>query len=141
MYRSEWAQKAGMERILQIKIRREAWEKVLSQAILTTPEPHVYPDAKAWRKALDAAEVRVQWDPERKIRRERLPYRSIQVGITPKLAEDYAKRWIVEIADITPLVWKIQGLVASRDFEKAELLLPVEAIYPTSKSIQKQLGM
>jgi hypothetical protein len=141
MYRSEWAQKAGMERILQIRIRRDAWEKALSEAILTTPEPHVYPDAKAWRKALDAANIRVQWDPERNIRNQRLPYRSIQVGITSNLSETYAKKWIVKIDDITPLVRKIHTLILKGDFEAAEQLLPVESIYPVSTAIQKRLGM
>jgi hypothetical protein len=46
MYRSEWGNKAGMERILKIWIRRQDWDAALTEAILTTPEKHVYDNPK-----------------------------------------------------------------------------------------------
>jgi hypothetical protein len=141
MYRSEWAQKAGMESVLQIRISRKYWDKALSEAVLTTPDSHVYPDAKEWRKLLDSAKVRVQWDPERDIHNNRLPFRSIQVGITDKLAEEYAKKWIVEIVDITPVVKKIHQFLLQGNPQGANELLPKEAVYPTSESIRRRLGM
>lgn len=141
MYRSEWGQSAGMESVLRIWIGRREWEAALEEAVLTTPERHVYPDAKAWRTRLDKAKIRVQWDPERDIRNQRLNYRSIQVGIMPQLSEAFAKRWIRRIEDLTPLCRRIRSLVLQGTFSEAEALLPLEQIYPVSPRIQKNLGM
>jgi hypothetical protein len=141
MSRSDWAQKAGMERILQIRISRKYWDAALSEAVLTTPELNVYPDAKEWRKLLDAAKVRVQWDPERDLLNAKLPFRSIQVGITEKLAAEYAKKWIVTIEDVTPLVKNIHAKVYQSNTKAALQLVPTESIYPVSEAIRKRLGM
>lgn len=141
MYRSDWAQSAGQERILAIRLRREDWDAALLQAVLTTPERHVYADTVAWRKALDKGHVRVQWDPERDIRLQRLDYRSIQVGIGPGLAEAYARQWIVGITDVTALARRIHALVQAGDDAAAEALLPVATPYPTTPEMRAVLGM
>lgn len=141
MYRSNWAKSAGMERILRIWVKRSNWDAALTEAILTTPEPHVYPDAKKWRKKVDKTRIKVQWDPERNIRNERQAAKSIQVGIMPALAEQYAKKWIDEIEDMTPLTRQVRNLVYQRDFDQAETLLPEERVYPVSPAIRKALGM
>lgn len=141
MYRSDWGQRAGQEKILEIKIKREYWEKALVEAILTTPEKHVYNDAKKWRKQLQKSNIRVQWDPERDIQNKRLHYKSIQVGITAKLAEEYAKKWIVSIEDKTPLVKEIYQKVLAGQWQKAEKQLPVERNYPLPQEIKTILGM
>ena len=141
MYRSNWAESAGMERILQIWIKRTEWDNALKEAILTTPEAHVYKDAKKWRKQLDKARIRVQWDPERNIKNERLNYKSIQIGITTALSETYAKKWITKIEDMTPITRQIQALVAQKNYEKAIKFLPEERIYPVNDEICKVLGI
>jgi hypothetical protein len=141
MYRSDWGQNAGQERILRIWIDRTEWDNALSKAILSTPEPHVYSDAKQWRKQLEASDIRVQWDPERNLRNEKLPYRSIQVGIGPRIAEVYAKKWIHRIEDCTPLTRQIHSLCRQKDYSSAEKLLPQTAIYPATPEMRKMLGM
>ncbi|UJY50868.1 DUF4291 domain-containing protein [Escherichia coli] len=40
---------------------------MLEQAVLTTPEAHVYPHAGIWETLFAQANVYVQWDPERSI--------------------------------------------------------------------------
>lgn len=141
MYRSDWGGRAGMERILCIWIERSKWESALKEAILTTPENHVYSDAKKWRKLLEKARIRVQWDPERDIKNRRLDYKSIQVGITSSLSEEYAKRWIFKIEDMTEQTRKISSLVFQRKYEEAKLLLPEERKYIVNTEIHKSLGM
>lgn len=141
MYRSDWGGRAGMERTLRIWIKRSNWEAALAEAILTTPEKHVYKDVKKWRKSLDKARIRVQWDPERDIKNQRLDYKSIQMGITADLSEVYAKKWIVKIEDLTEDTKAISSLVFQRKFEAAKLLLPEEKIYPINNEIRKSLGM
>ncbi len=141
MYRSDWGGRAGMERILQIWINRKDWDNCLKEAILTTPESHVYKDAKKWRKALDKARIRVQWDPERDIKNNRLEHKSIQLGITSILVEAYAKKWIIKIEDMTEQTRKISALVFQQKYEDANKLLPEERIYPVNEEIKRVLGM
>jgi len=141
MYRSDWATRANQECILKIKIHRRKWEYALSEAILTTPERHVYPNAAQWRILSDRAKIKVQWDPERDLRSQRLNYRSIQVGITPVLAKEYASKWIHSIYDCTSLVREIQNLVLMNKTEEAQKLLPPEKIYTVSPELQRRLGI
>ncbi|UII26730.1 DUF4291 domain-containing protein [Fulvivirga maritima] len=141
MYRSDWGNRAGMNRILRIWINRKDWEAALKEAILITPEPHVYKNHKGWRAKLEKARVRVQWDPERDIENQRLDFKSIQVGITEKLSEVYAKKWISKIEDVTSLTHEMQGLVLRKNLSEAKKLLPVEIKYPVNKEIIASLGM
>ena len=141
MYRSDWGRQAGMNCILKIKIHRKYWDQALAEAILTTPEKHVYKDAKKWRSALNKSRIRVQWDPERDLYNTKLKYKSIQVGITSALAEEYAKKWIDSIEDVTPLVRQMESYILQQKFEKAQTLMPLESIYPVSNQIKTALGM
>ena len=82
MERSGWARKAGQEMVLAVRISRAGWEEALSQAVLTSPDRRVHPDADAWRAEFRRATVHVQWDPERTLRGGTLDARSIQVGLS-----------------------------------------------------------
>jgi hypothetical protein len=141
MYRSEWGNKAGMERILKIWIRRQDWDAALTEAILTTPEKHVYDNPKKWRDQLQKARIRVQWDPERDLQNNRLAFKSIQVGITSALSEHFAKKWIVRIEDVTAISKQIRRLLNNGDYKSAKKLLPDEREYPVNNNIAKVLGM
>lgn len=141
MERCGYGQKAGQECILAIKIKRSAWEYALSQAVLSHPQEGVYTSGEEWREMMDNATVNVQWDPERNIRGDKLNYRSIQVGISRHLIEEYNNDWIVDIEDYTPLVHKIYQLKMDGRHDKAKELLPKEKVYPISDEIMKRLGM
>lgn len=141
MERCGYGQKAGQECILAIKIKRSAWEYALSQAVLSHPQDGVYTNGEEWREMMDNATVNVQWDPERNIRGDKLDYRSIQVGISRHLIEEYNNDWIVDIEDYTPLAHKIYQLKMDGRHDKAKELLPKEKAYPVSDEIMKRLGM
>ncbi|MCC3214223.1 DUF4291 domain-containing protein [Chryseobacterium sp. X308] len=140
MERSNYGQKPNQECTLAIHIKREAWEKALSKAILTSPEKRVYPDPRKWEKDFENAGIYVQWDPERNIKGAKLNYRSIQVGISRALIEEFNEEWIVKIEDYSPLVKKILNLTRSGEFDKAKKLLPVEKNYPLSKELAYRIG-
>ncbi|SHL33814.1 protein of unknown function [Chryseobacterium carnipullorum] len=140
MERSNYGQKSGQECTLAIHIKREAWEKVLGKAILTSPEKRVYPDPGIWEKDFENAEVYVQWDPERNIKGNKLEYRSIQVGISRYLIEEFNNEWIVKIEDYTPLVKKILHFTKSGAYDKAKKLLPIEKLYPLSTELAHKIG-
>ncbi len=141
MERSGYGQKSGQEYVLAIRIKRSAWEYALSQAVLTHPDQKVYSDGNTWKELFDNAKVHVQWDPERSLRGAKLDYRSIQVGISRHLIEEYNNDWIVDIQDYRPLVHKILDLRKKGAYDKAKKLLPKERIYPVSDEIIKRLGM
>ena len=141
MARSHWAQKSGQEHILAIRISRQHWEEALSQAVLTSPEKHVYPHQEEWRRQFTQAKIHVQWDPEYSIRGAKQNHRSIQVGISRHLIQDYVENWILNIEDITPLVRKMQSLRKKGSFQAARKQMPVERIYPLPADISRRLGM
>lgn len=140
MERSNYGQKSGQECTLAIHIKREAWEKALSKAVLTSPEKRVYPNPGTWEKEFKKAEVHVQWDPERNIKGNKLAYRSIQVGISRYLIEEFNNEWIVKIEDYTPLVKKILSLTKLGEYDKAKKLLPNEKVYPLPTELALTIG-
>ncbi len=104
MYRCGYAQKPGQEYVLGVDITREGLEWALAHAALSTFTPSVHPSQDAWRHALQASPVRVQWDPERDWRLQPLPHvRSIQIGLSGEAVARYVDSWIVRIEDVTPL--------------------------------------
>ncbi|MDU1892954.1 MAG: DUF4291 domain-containing protein [Dysgonomonas sp.] len=141
MERSGYAQKSGQEYILAIRIKRSSWEYALSEAVLTHPTERVYADGDQWKEMKESAKVNVQWDPERNLRGGKLDYRSIQVGISRHLIEEYNNDWIVDIQNYTPLVHKIYDLRLKGRYDKAKELLPKEKVYPVSNDLMRRLGM
>ena len=81
-----------------------------------------------------------QWDPERDIQIEKLPYRSIQIGLTGEAARRYACEWDLAISDITALAHEIHALVKCGDLEAAKDRLPAEAPYPLDPETALKIG-
>lgn len=140
MERSNWAQKAGQECVLGVRITRAGWEAALTQAVLTSFTARVYRDHEDWRQQFNQATVHVQWDPERTLRGQTLPYRSIQVGLSRHIIARYVTEWTVQITDMTPLVRKLHQLIQSGHTEDAKRLLPTERVYPLDAAIGRRLG-
>ena len=135
MARSNWGQKSGQENILAIRIRRTGWERALSRAVLTSFEPRIHGVESKWRSEFENAVVHVQWDPERSIGLERLPYRAIQIGLSGPAVRKYVTEWIVRINDVTPLAREISALVSGDDMSSATAKLPTERPYPLSDEL------
>lgn len=141
MERSGWANKSGQERVLAVRLSRSVFESLLEEAELTHPQATLYPDADTWRRKLEQARVQVQWDPERDLRGQKLNYRSLQVGISRHLIEDYALRWVLELRDMTPLAHKLKTMLGEGKHTQAEKLLPRERLYPLPSAIARRLGV
>lgn len=82
------------------------------------------------KEALRGAPARVQWDPERDLRLNPLPYRSLQLGLSGPASRAYADEWTVGIRDVTGLAREIRGLLGAGDEAAARALLPAETPYP-----------
>jgi len=141
MERSNWGTKSNQEFILGIKLKREYWEKALSQGILTHPDKNIYPNGLEWEQKFKNAKVHIQWDPERTLKGAKLQERSIQVGISRFLIEEYNNKWIEEIIDLTPLTKKINQLRKLGKYKEAKRLLPKEKIYTLNSEIEKKIGV
>jgi hypothetical protein len=141
MERSGWGTKANQNRILAIRISRAGWEKALSLATLTSFHPPVHRSIDRWRSEFEAAQVHVQWDPERSIRGQKMEHRTIQVGISRHLIHEYVESWIQKIDDVTELTAKIYRLKLDGEYARAKRLLPVEKLYELPERIRGRLGM
>ncbi|CAM5603959.1 DUF4291 domain-containing protein [Streptomyces griseomycini] len=139
MYRCGWGTKKDQETVLAVEISREGFVRALRNACLSHHVPALHGDAAAWRRELRRAPARVQWDPERDLRLDPLPYRSLQLGLAGEAAARYADEWIVGIEDVTPLATEIRGLVREGELDRAAGLLPEERPYPLDDEVLAHL--
>ncbi|BBC38170.1 uncharacterized protein SGFS_094640 [Streptomyces graminofaciens] len=139
MYRCGWGLKEGQETVLAVEIGREGFEWALRHSCLSHHVPGLHESQAAWKRELRRSPARVQWDPERDLRLNPLPYRSLQMGLAGEAAARYADEWIVGIEDVTPLAGQIHGLVREGDTERAEKLLPEERPYPVDDEVLAHL--
>ena len=139
MYRSGWAQKDGQERILAIDIKREGFEKILENAVLSSFEKDIYVSYEEWQARLKISEVRCQWDPDRDIHGNPLNRRAIQLGLKGSMVENYVNKWIVKITDITE---DVDILKKAKDNKSLDIkALPDEKEYFVSDNIRDILGI
>ncbi len=141
MERSNWGTKSNQEYILGIKIKKTAWEKALSLGVLTHPDKAIYKNGWDWEQQFKKAKIHIQWDPERSLRGKKLNIRSIQVGVSRFLIEEYNEEWIHEIVDLTPLTKKINQLRKQGKYKEVKRLLPKEKIYHLPKDIEQKIGV
>ncbi len=134
MHRSGWGTKSGQERVLAIDILRDGFEWALANSCTSHFDSSVYSSVEEWRSILG------QWDPERTITLEALPWRAIQVGLGGRAVNAYVDQWIVRINDVTSLAREIEKFVARHDLEQAMALRPVEKPYPLPKEIADGVG-
>lgn len=140
MYRAGWGAKENQECILAIKMKRQGFEWALNNACLSHFDPTLYQSNDDWKIQLANSSVRIQWDPEKDINLNALPYRSIQIGLSGIAVERYISDWIFEIQDITTKCRHINSLMLNGEMESAKAMLPIEAIYPLPEEIAAKIG-
>ncbi|WP_343240200.1 DUF4291 domain-containing protein [Streptomyces sp. SID12488] len=139
MYRCGWGAKEGQETVLAVEITREGFEWALRHACLSHYVPELHADQAEWKRQLRHAPARVQWDPERDLHLNPLPYRSLQLGLGGEAAERYADEWIVGIEDVTPLAKQVHAHVRVGELTRAAALLPAERPYPVAEKTVSRL--
>jgi len=140
MYRSGWAMKENQECILAIRIKREGFEWALQNSCMSRFDSSIYTSFKVWKEKLKSSPVRIQWDPEKDIRLQELPYRSIQIGLTGIAVGKYVSEWIMQIDDITENCKSIYQLVRDGKIDQAIDLLPNEQLYPLPDCIGQEIN-
>jgi hypothetical protein len=139
MYRCGWAANEGQETVLAIEISRDGFEWALAHACLSHYERGLHENRASWQRDLKRAATRVQWDPERDLRLQPLPHRSLQLGLASEAARMFADEWTASITDVTPLAHEIHALVLGGDLSSASARLPLERPYPTTGALSHLL--
>lgn len=140
MYRAGWGRKdQNQTRILALDIKRSGFDWALAQGCLSHYVPEVHGSEQQWRAAKGM--VRVQWDPERGLKLQRLDHRAIQIGLRGQAVAHYVRDWIQRVTDVTIVSQRIEALVAGGEVEQARELLPLERVYPVSDVVRNLLGM
>ncbi|KAI0420851.1 ATP-dependent RNA helicase DHX8 [Xylaria grammica] len=151
MYRAGYSYKdKNQERILALKMKRENFIALLGKATLTTePGKVAAPDDTASFDRVTRERpsvVKVQWDPERTPRLEKLSYRSIQIGIPSLLAVTWVEEWITGIEDVTEKARELEQELRENDGVTDEELLrkglvPLEQEFPVPLEVQQAIGV
>lgn len=128
MYRCGWAQKKGQERVLAIRLRRDAFDQLVRQAVPSSYSGQSGWTYEEWKERVQTSQVRCQWDPERDLNGNPLPYRSLQLGLRREAVYGYVHDWTVSIEDLTDYVRELD--LRRQKGENIASLLPQERPYP-----------
>lgn len=136
MYRCGWASKENQEYVLAIDMKREAFDHLVNNAVISKYDEKIHGSYEEWKMKIHNSDIRVQWDPERDIYGNPLEYRSIQIGIRGHAVERYVNEWIVSITDITAYVKELR----KRIIEKQDIweLIPAEKEYQVKRKSSKE---
>ena len=140
MYRCGWAQKENQERVLAIWIRNQDFDAILSQAVFSSYKEIQDTSHDDWRRELENKEVRLQWDPDHDPYGNKVQRRAIQLGLKGKVLEEFGKKSIIQIQDITDFVVEQRAYIEKKDLSK--LLVPIERVYqPKDQIIKKKIAL
>ena len=121
MYRCGWAEKENQERVLAIDIKREAFDEIVKNSVISSYKPNLGITEDEWKEKVKNSLVRCQWDPERDIYGKPIGRRSIQLGIRGEAVVKYVNEWIVKITDITDEVKRIKQSIDNGTFKESFL--------------------
>ena len=127
MYRCGWGKKENQENILAIDMKRNAFDFLVQNAIMSTYKEDMGISYAEWKEQIKKSDIRCQWDPERDVFGNPLKYRSIQLGLRGEAVKKFVNEWIVNISDVTDYVKELSKKKNSG--EDISLLLPKEKIY------------
>jgi hypothetical protein len=87
----------------------------------------LYPNRGVWEEALASSEVRLQWDPDHDPKGRPLLRRALQLGLRGGVLEDFGKRELVDVIDMTEFVAEQRMRLSS--LGTAGLSTPSERVY------------
>ena len=121
--------------MLALRVKHSDFQKILAAAILA-------------HEQTDQSIIKVQWDPERGSRLEKLDHRSIQIGLPGDFSRRWADEWIDSIEDVTEKARALKKAIdesprVTDDELRARGLLPQEEVYDemVPEDVKRQLGM
>jgi Domain of unknown function (DUF4291) len=140
MYRSGWGTKEGQEVTLGLRLRRVFFDRVLAQAVASSLDQSDHTSHVSWRAAVETSDVRLQWDPDRDPHGNAVARRAIQLGLRGAVLEDFGKRELLEVIDMTDFVAEQRDLMSR--IGAGELRTPVERVYVSGdEAISRRLKL
>ena len=140
MYRCGWAEKENQERVLAIWTKKSVLKEILENAAISSFNSRYHPSHDAWKKELETKEARLQWDPDHDPYGRKLERRAIQLGLKGQLLENFGKKQITRIEDITDFVKEQKHKLDNHKLE--ELIVPVERIWEINDTaLQQRIGI
>jgi len=120
----------GQKRILAIDLTHEGFNEILHEGVLSNHDDKISnTNNEEWKTKIINSDVIIQWDPERDIYLNKLNYRTIQIGLRNKAVENYCRKFIYRITDITDTVSEIHSFIKAGRIDEAMKLLPKEVNY------------
>jgi Domain of unknown function (DUF4291) len=127
MYRSQWGQSQGQEVILAVRLKRQFFDTLLTQAVPSSFDPSTHESRDMWASAVAKSDVRLQWDPDHMPTGEKCERRAIQLGLRGAALESFGKPEIVQIVDMTAFVADQRPNI--REWQNGKLMTPTEYVY------------
>ena len=129
MYRSGWGTKEGQETVLGLRIRRHFFDSLLDLAVPSNFDPALHADSDAWKAAVAASSVRLQWDPDHAPDGAAVERRAIQLGLRGETLAGFGQRELLEVIDLTDFVAVQRARLTTGGL--SDLETPTERVYPT----------
>jgi len=140
MYRNGWGQKEGQEVVLAIHLKREAFERYLENAVISSYKDYLNVSREEWHNDLKNSSVRLQWDPDHNPYGAKLTRKAIQIGVRNEEIQSYSKDDILEIEDISAFVNEQYQFVKAKELDK--LIVPEEkALVFDNKELNAKLNL
>jgi len=140
MYRSGWGTKEGQEITLGLRLRRPFFDSILAQAVASSLNQSDQASQEEWQASLASSNVRLQWDPDHDPSGNAIARRAIQLGLRGPVLEDFGKRELIEVIDMTEFVAEQRALLSRVGV--GALRTPVERIYvPDAVAIGRRLKL
>jgi hypothetical protein len=140
MYRSGWGTKEEQETTLGLRLRRGFFDNILAQAVSSSLRESDQTSQEAWKASLASSNVRLQWDPDHDPFGNPVARRAIQLGLRGPVLEDFGKRELLEVIDMTAFVCEQRELTARVGI--SELRIPVKRVYvPDQLAIARRLKL
>lgn len=127
MYRCGWATKPGQEMVVGLRIRRAFFDRILANAVASTWQPAQYASREDWKAAVEASDVRLQWDPDHDPLGAPLERRAVQLGLRGQTLKAFATSELLEVIDMTPFVHAQRPLAMARDARLREQVYSPQA--------------
>jgi hypothetical protein len=139
MYRSGWGTKPDQEVTLALRVRRDFFERVLSEAVQSSYSD-AFPTREAWASAVAASSVRLQWDPDHDPTGRPVERRALQLGLRGGMLEELGKHQLLEVVDMSTFVAEQRAHACMERLP--ELVTPVEDVYhPRAQETSARLGL
>lgn len=140
MYRSGWGTKENQEVTLALRIRRTFFDSLLAQSVPSSWDRTRFDTENEWADAVARSSVRVQWDPDHHPAGASLERRAIQLGLRGDVLDNFGRRELVEVIDLSEFVATQKVHLAEAGLPS--LLTPRERIYrPADPEIAIRLNL